>query len=198
MADGEPRREPGADGTSGGSQRLVQLIKSRTGVSFSECYQCQKCSAGCTVADSTDLLPHALIRLAQLGLEQEILESHHIWLCVSCQTCTTRCPNQIDLGSAIDALRQIAVEAGVAPAEREVLAFHEVTLDTLRRHGRMHELGMIARLKLRTGDYMKDVGMGIGLVSKGKIRIFASKVRDRKQLATMFERGRSTRGGASG
>lgn len=177
--------------TAGGSQRLLQLVKSRSGVNLSECYQCKKCSAGCTIAAVTDLLPHRLVRLAQLGLEDEILRSKHLWLCVSCQTCTTRCPNEIDLGAVIDALRQICLEAGVEPAEPDIAAFHEVTLETLRLHGRMHELGMIAKLKMRTGQYTKDMGMGIGLVTKGKIRIFASKVRDRKQLATMFDRGRA-------
>lgn len=176
--------------TAGGSMRLLQLVRSRTGVNLSECFQCKKCSAGCTIARVTDRLPHRLVRMIQLGLEDEVLRSRHIWLCVSCQTCTTRCPNQIDLGAVTDALRQISLEAGVPPAEPEILAFHQVTLETVRRHGRMHELGMIARLKMRTGEYTKDMGMGIGLFSKGKIRLFASKVRDRAELAALFDRGR--------
>ena len=69
-----------------------------------------------------------------------------------------------------------------------VYEFHRATLDTVRRYGRLYELGMIARLKLRTGEYTKDVDVGMDLVRKGKIRFFASSVRDRKQLASMFER----------
>lgn len=176
--------------TAGGSRRLLQLIKSRTGVNLSECFQCQKCSAGCTMAEHSDLLPHALVRMAQLGLEEEILNSKHLWLCVSCQTCTARCPNKVDVATAIDTLRQICLEAGNEPAEPDIATFHQVTLETLARHGRMFELELIARLKMRTGDYMKDVGMGIGMVSRGKIKFFASKVRDRKQLAAMFQRDR--------
>jgi heterodisulfide reductase subunit C len=129
--------------------------------------------------------------MIQLGLEDEVLACRTIWLCVSCQTCTTRCPNQIDLGAVMDALRRVAMEAGTEPAEKDILAFHEATLETIRRHGRLYELGMIARLKLRTGHYTKDMGMGIGLMSKGKIRLFASNVRDRKQLAALFARGRA-------
>ncbi len=181
---------PEAEPLAPGSRRLMQLVRDRSGVDFAECYQCQKCSAGCTMAGRTDLLPHAVIRLVQLGQEGEVLASNLLWLCVSCQTCTTRCPNQIDFAAAVDALRQLALEAGVEPAEPEIAAFHECTLESIRRHGRMHELGMIARLKLRTGGYTKDAGMGLGLLRRGKLRLLASNVKDREQVAALFDRGR--------
>lgn len=173
-----------------GSLRLVQLVRSRAGVSLSECYQCRKCSAGCSVATETDRLPHTIVRLAQLGLEAEVLGSRHIWLCTSCQTCATRCPNEVDLAAVMDALKQIAIEAGVAPAEPAVAEFHRLTLETIRRHGRMHEIGMIARLKMRTGEYTKDMGMGLGMIGRGKLRFLAPRVRDRGSLAALFDRCR--------
>lgn len=173
---------------SGGSQRLIRELEDRAGVNLSDCFQCQKCSAGCPLAEQTDLLPHAIIRMAQLGLEQELLESKHIWLCVSCEACSTRCPNKVKVAKAIDALRHIALEQGMEPAESEVAAFHRAVLDTLERHGRLFELGMIARYKLKTGQYTKDATMGIGMLRRGKLRFFASNVKDRDQLEAMFGR----------
>jgi heterodisulfide reductase subunit C len=178
------------DTLSPGSLRLLQMVRDRCGVSLSECYQCRKCSAGCTMAGRADLLPHALIRMIQLGMEEEVLGSSLLWLCVSCQTCSTRCPNQIDFAAAVDALRQLSLEVGVVPSELEIAAFHDCTLDSIRRHGRMYELGMIARLKLRTGELTKDAGMGIGMFRHGKLRLFASNVKDRDQVANLFDRGR--------
>lgn len=176
---------------SPGTLRLQQLIRERCGVNLSECYQCRKCSAGCTMAGKVEALPHAMIRLIQLGQEDEVLGSSLLWLCVSCQTCSTRCPNEIDFATVIDALRQLSLEAGVAPQEPGIAAFHDCTLDSIRSHGRLYELGMIARLKLRTGEYTKDAGMGIGLFRRGKLRLLASNVKDREQIAALFDRDRT-------
>ena len=172
------------------SQRLLQIIRARTAVNLAECFQCQKCSAGCPLAEETDLLPHALIKKIHLGQEEDILLSKHIWLCLSCETCTTRCPNQVDLCKVIDELRRIALEQGVDVAEPDVAAFHQIVLDTLQRHGRLYELEMIARLKLRTGEYFKDAGMGLGMIRRGKLSFVPSNVKDKKEVEALFNRER--------
>jgi heterodisulfide reductase subunit C len=174
-----------------GSQRLLSLIRNRSGVDLGQCFQCRKCSAGCTMALEVEPLPHALIRLVQLGQEDEVLGSNLLWLCVSCQACSSRCPNSIDLARVVDTLRQLSLEAGVQPSEPEIAAFHEVVLETICRHGRMYELGMIARLKMKTGEYTKDAGVGMSLFRHGKLRLLASNVRDREQIAALFDRGRT-------
>lgn len=166
---------------------LVDVVRERTGVNLSSCFQCQKCSSGCTVAAATDLLPHVLVRKLQLGEGLDVLRSRAIWLCVGCQTCTTRCPNEIDLAAVMDALRETALEAGVEPAEGDVAAFHRVVLETIRHHGRLFELGMIFRLKTETGHYVKDLRMGLDLMRRGKIRLVASRIRDPREVAALFE-----------
>ena len=52
------------------------------------------------------------------GDEKEVLGSSAIWFCVYCQTCGTRCPNEIHIGVLMDALREMAMEEKI-PAERE-------------------------------------------------------------------------------
>ena len=75
------------------------------------CYQCGKCSAGCPLAAYMDILPAQMIRLAQLGMEQELLDSEAIWLCVSCMTCNTRCPKGVRIAELIESMRQVKLRA---------------------------------------------------------------------------------------
>jgi heterodisulfide reductase subunit C len=56
-----------------------------------------------------DLLPNQIIRLMQLGLEDDIAKANTIWLCASCITCSVRCPRGVDLARVMEALRAIAL-----------------------------------------------------------------------------------------
>jgi len=75
------------------------------------CYQCGKCSAGCPLAAYMDIPPAQMIRLAQLGMEQELLESEAIWICVSCMTCNSRCPKGVNIAELIESMRQVKLRA---------------------------------------------------------------------------------------
>jgi heterodisulfide reductase subunit C len=86
--------------------RQVELI---SGECLLACNQCGKCSAGCPVAFSVDLLPSQAIRLAQLGIE-DVLNSQVIWTCAACLTCVARCPKGIDLPRIMEALRLISMQ----------------------------------------------------------------------------------------
>lgn len=75
------------------------------------CYQCGKCSAGCPMAAYMDVPPAQMIRLAQLGLERDLIDSEAIWLCVSCMTCNTRCPKGVRIAELIESMRQLKLRA---------------------------------------------------------------------------------------
>ena len=88
---------------------FVRQIEMISGENLLACNQCGKCSAGCPVAASIDLLPSQIIRLAQLGIE-EVLDSQTIWTCAACLTCVARCPKGIDLPRIMEALRSISMQ----------------------------------------------------------------------------------------
>ncbi len=86
---------------------FVTKVEELSGQNLLVCYQCGKCSAGCPVVSRMDILPNQIIRFAQLGLEEDLLESKAIWACASCMTCNVRCPKGINIAEVIEALRQI-------------------------------------------------------------------------------------------
>ena len=73
------------------AEPLAQMIERETGDNAFLCYQCVKCTSGCPLSDHFDLTPNQVMRSVQFN-DERVLESKTIWLCASCQTCTTRCP----------------------------------------------------------------------------------------------------------
>lgn len=86
---------------------FVQKVQQLSGQDLLACYQCGKCSAGCPGVSQMDILPNQIIRYAQLGLKEELLQSKSIWICASCMTCNTRCPKGINIAEILEAIRQI-------------------------------------------------------------------------------------------
>ena len=60
-----------------------------------------------------DAGPAKVLRFIQLGMEDALFSLNTPWYCASCETCTSRCPNDIDIAHLMDTLRQMSREAGV-------------------------------------------------------------------------------------
>ena len=155
-------------------------------VNVQDCFQCQKCSAGCPVAFAMDYKPNQVMQMVSLGMKDRLLACKTIWICASCYTCSTRCPNEIDVAGVMDWLRQTALKENVAVAEKEVPFFHAAFLDSVRTHGRVHELSMMARYKMKTRRYFDDIKLGWKMFTRGKLRIFPSNITRKKEVAGLF------------
>ena len=99
---------------------LAAEIHDATGVNAATCYQCGKCSAGCPMASESDLRPHNVMRLVIQDRRDKALADQSIWLCLTCETCSARCPNACDPARVIDALREMSLDAGVADLPRTI------------------------------------------------------------------------------
>ncbi|MGB9619597.1 MAG: 4Fe-4S dicluster domain-containing protein, partial [Armatimonadota bacterium] len=163
-------------------------IEEISGENVLECYQCGECTAGCPAAFAMDIAPNQILRMAQLGLQDEVLSSSAIWLCAGCETCATRCPKGVALSKVMDACRQIAVERGIKPKEPNVLKFHEEFLKGVKRFGRCHELSLTACYKMRTRDFFSDVFAGIQMFLKGKLAILPSIIKGRQEVRKLFRK----------
>jgi heterodisulfide reductase subunit C len=98
--------------SSSASKAFVAKVEKISGQKLLACYQCGKCSAGCPMAAYMDILPNQIIRMAQLGMQKQLLASRTIWTCVSCLTCNSRCPKSIKIAEVIESLRETALRNG--------------------------------------------------------------------------------------
>ena len=182
--------KPSAAGLS-----LAARLEHEGSIRAADCYQCGKCSAGCPAAGEMDHPPSRLVRLLQLELarhEQAILASRAIWMCLGCETCLTRCPQEFDLPRAMDFLRHEALARGVAHRDAaEILAFHRAFLRSIESHGRLHEFGMIVEYKLRTGRLFQDLALAPAMFLRGKIALLPHGMREAAPVARIFERARA-------
>jgi heterodisulfide reductase subunit C len=167
---------------------LAREVKARSGASPMSCLQCAKCTSGCPVAARADVRPHELVRLVQLDQRRTAQECRFIWECTSCQTCTTRCPQQVDLAAMNDALRALSVAEGRTAAGTAVPTFNRVFLASVRKRGRTHELGLMAAFKLRTLRLFADMGKAPMMFAKGKLSLFGPRIPGKAGRQAMFLR----------
>lgn len=171
---------------------LAKRIESVTGVRLAHCYQCGKCAAGCLVAERMDQTSCRFLRLLQYGLpeyDRRVLQSEGIWLCLSCETCSARCPQDVDIPRVVDFLRGEAVRTGLAhPGSKDILAFHEAFLGSIERTGRLYEMGLVADYKLRSRHFLQDAGLAPRMFLKGKLGLLPHAIKDRQGLRLLFKR----------
>ena len=113
-----------------------EIAEEPGGEHIRRCFSCGTCTAGCPVRVITDRYnPRKIIRMALLGLRDEVLSSDFIWLCSACYTCHERCPQDVRITDLINAIKNIAVRSGYVPS-----AFR-AQVDLIRDHGRLIAVG---------------------------------------------------------
>ena len=61
------------------------------------CLTCGLCASGCPATGLEDLDPRKFLRMAALGLDDEILNSDWAWMCTMCMRCVHACPMKINI-----------------------------------------------------------------------------------------------------
>ncbi|MEI2619566.1 MAG: hypothetical protein V9G09_02360 [Candidatus Nanopelagicales bacterium] len=107
-------------------------------------------------------------------------KSESIWLCLSCDTCHSRCPQTINTPKVMYFLREEAVRLGLAhPKSKDAQAFHKAFLGSIARHGRLHEIGMLMNYKAAHRPSAPGYDPGLQALSEGQTGVAAP--RDRGQ-----------------
>lgn len=166
---------------------FIEKVREESGQNPSLCYQCGNCTAGCPYTDYFDYPVSQVMRLLQAGQKERILTSKAIWLCATCETCTTRCPCQIDVAKIMDTLRMIARREGKV-SEKEIKLFYDSFLGSLEKHGRIFEMGILMSYNLKSGHLFTDAELGPKVMEKGKIHFFPKKIKGADKVAQIFKR----------
>ena len=169
---------------------LASDIKHSVEVTPQKCYQCGKCTAGCPVSSEMDYPPSMVLRMLQTNdpaNDEKILRSHSIWLCVTCEMCLCRCPMEIDIPSMMDYLRQRSIsEKKVNRKAKNILAFHNAFLDSIKLTGKLHEISLVVGYKLRSFKLMQDIALAPKMLLRGKLPILPESIRGVSQIRKIF------------
>lgn len=161
-----------------------------------ECYQCGKCTAGCPVAGRMEHMPNQIVRMVQMGDIEGAMASSAMWECVSCQTCTTRCPKSVDCAGVMDMLRvRSAGRPSAEQARHQTILFQQAFLKNIRRHGRLNELELVGTFKtvvfaknLAVPFLFKDALLAPRMAQRGKLKLAGGSVKDRAVVGRIFDR----------
>jgi heterodisulfide reductase subunit C2 len=181
------------------TKSLKSRMEEEIGVITSHCYQCGKCTAGCPLNEDMDIMPSQILRILQAelpGYEDKLLSSLSIWLCLACDTCYSRCPQEVKLSQVMDFLRQESLRQNkVNPKAKDILSFHKAFLETIEKNGKLNEVWLTLNYKLKSLNMLQDVQKAPSMFFKGKLNPFPNKVQNVEEIERIFKRVSENEGG---
>ena len=169
---------------------FLEQVMERSGQKLLQCLQCGKCSGGCPITSQTVGGPRRLIARILGGMQQEALTDPTWWFCVSCGTCATRCPVEINMYAVSTTLCEMAAEHGIKPSEPDIHLFEELFVKSVEKNGRVRELNTVVGFNLRTLRPFADAVIGAKMALRGVVSPAAMlrKGRSDRQVAQIFEK----------
>ena len=114
---------------------LRRLSTERGAEKLKRCFQCGVCVSSCPVrVFEPSFSPRRIIKMAKLGLKDQVLGSEFVWFCSMCFLCDERCPQDVRPPEVMTVLRNMAVAEGKTPPSLQKL------LELLARAGRVYPL----------------------------------------------------------
>jgi len=165
------------------------ILKTPIGEKIPACMQCGICAGSCPVSHEMDHTPRELVRMVQLGLKDEVLNSNTIWICTTCFSCSVRCPREIHPTELMETLKPIAIAEGV---KNKNAKFDAVFSDVIKKNGRASEFLLISKYSLSEPGMIKQAPFGIALLKKGKLPLSIDKMENTKELDAIFKIGENS------
>ena len=169
----------------------ARAIALDAGIRVDSCYQCLRCTNSCPVSTFMDIKPHQVVRMVQLGQKERLLQCSAVWICLSCEMCSTFCPCEIDVANLMNHIKNSVVRSQTKPAEVDIARFHEIFLEVLRKYGRINDLQLIQRFKWKTlldgnlpptDQVLEDMELGRSLFRRGRLRLLPEKSGAAKEI----------------
>ncbi len=162
------------------------IIKTPGGGKLLTCMQCGICAGSCPVSHEMDYTPREIVRMIQLGLRKEVLNSNTIWICTTCFSCSVRCPREIRPTELMETLKPMAMAEGI---RNRNASFDEIFSDVIKKNGRTSEFLMISKYSLIEPGMIKQAPFGLSLITKGKLPLLIDKMGDTNELKAIFDLG---------
>ena len=91
------------------NSELAQLInKQGKGGNIADCLTCGACNSRCTWFDGENgPMPRQMVRMAALGLDDQLIKSGMLWDCLICNRCTQGCPMGIQMDMVVRKARSL-------------------------------------------------------------------------------------------
>ena len=164
------------------------------GEKIKECIQCGTCSASCPSSAAMEYGPREIIAALRAGMLDRVLNANTVWLCVSCYSCTVRCPAAIPFTDVMYELKRLEVDKGLskgASGATMATAFAE----TVDQYGRNAETKLLRKYYLRTNPLkaLAQVPLAMKLFFRGRLALFPRKIKGldglNKMMAAIPENG---------
>ena len=172
---------------------LRGAIKAQLGnLDLSYCFQCGVCTGSCPTASRMEHGPRRIMHMIHLAMADQVLRSRDIWLCVSCFTCSARCPQGVEVADVMSVLRNLAIARGTAKDEEAKVS--RTFVNVVQRHGRMNEAELMIRYYASKPGLsgivglLKQAGLGMTMLRKGKIAIRPERIESVDELAEIASR----------
>jgi len=166
------------------------------GEAVRSCIQCGMCTGSCPTANKWDYSPRKAIAMVRAGLREELLSSNSMWFCVSCYSCTVRCPRDIKPADIMHALEIIAIRSGLSTKRSRTPVMYRCFVDSARNYGRVYELGMMIKLFMRTNPFsaLKLAPVGLGLFLHKRLPLKPSRIKGISGLKAILDKARALGG----
>ena len=178
-----------------GKSFLEEVCATPGGETIRSCIQCGTCSASCLFAPWMDYTPRMMILLTKANRRETVLRSNTMWVCASCYLCTVRCPAGVEITNFMHALESKAAHSGETNGHRSAHRLHKAFMESIKKNGRVHELGMMLDFYRRSPlQAIKALPVGLALFAKGRLSLKPHKIKAAKQLAAIIEDAESGEG----
>lgn len=124
---------------------------------FRTCIQCGVCSGSCPMGEAMDFAPRKAVKMLLEGRFDEVVESNTPWLCVSCHTCATRCPSQLQISDGLFPALRAAVMAAGKPMDQDL----QKALQNTYLYG--NPMGISPK---KRADWAKTAGVAVPIISQ--------------------------------
>jgi heterodisulfide reductase subunit C2 len=177
--------------------RFLEQIEAQGPFQAGACFQCRKCTNGCPVTFAMDIYPDEVIRLVIIGQRETVLACQTIWVCAACETCTTRCPNDVRIAELMDCLKEMALKEGLPSPQPRITALHQTFLSNIKKRGRLFETTLLPVYLLNSGQLLDkwhsgtwryDLKLGRQMLAKGRLPLRPKSIDGIREVREILDR----------